>query len=446
MPSPHIAAFGVALILVSACSETSGPAAGTGGTPLGGTDGLGSGGVTATGGSGSSGSGGSVGGATGGSAAGGDPASGGAGAGPASTGGSGNGGGDSAGGSGTGGQQGSLGTVPTPDCDKPADLGVRMIGRHDGCVSGGVQFAWSGAGFVARFAGTGLSFTQDGPAGYATVVVDGVVQADLVTQDGEHSYAIASGLPAGEHVASVYRQGEASFGTTLLLSVTVADGSLLPPPPAPERHIEIFGDSITAGYGNEGDSTSCSFSAETENHYLTYGALLARSFGADLSTVAWSGKGVVVNYGGDTSTTLPEMADRANPHSTTSVWDYTLAPPPDLVLINLGTNDFSTESDPSHDAFVAGYQGLLEKIRARYPDTFILCTVGPLLTGSDLDSARAGIDAAVAARKQAGDAKVASHAMQTGNPDPGCDWHPSLATHQAMATELSGVITSALGW
>src|SRR5690606_11234126 len=177
------------------------------------------------------------------------------------------------------------------------------------------------------------------------------------------------------------------------------------------------------GYGNEGTDASCSFSADTENHYLSYGAVLARSLDAELSTVAWSGKGVVVNYGGDMSTPLSQMLDRAVGSPSTSVWDYTLAPEPDLVLFNLGTNDFSTANDPADETFTDVYATMLEAVRARYPSAYLMCTVGPLLGGTDLMKARSGIEAAIARRVAAGDDRISAFPMTTGNPSPGCDWH-----------------------
>ncbi len=340
---------------------------------------------------------------------------------------------------GTGGELGH----PEPDCPTSVNLGVRIVGRHSGCPEGATQTAWSGTGFVARFEGTGLSFSQSGSGVEYTVVVDGEVRDKLVTMAGQHTYEVVSGLDDGEHIVEVYRRSEASFGTTNLWSVEAIGGELLDPPPRPERFIEIFGDSITCGYGNEGEDTSCSFSIDTENHYMTYGAILARGFEAELSTVAWSGKGVVSNYGGDMGTTLPEMVDRVLPAAPSSSWDYSLLGEADLVIINLGTNDFSTDNDPTPEDFEAGYLSLLETLRARYPGAFILCTLGPLLTGSDLATAAGAIEGAIA---QMDDDEIAYHAMQTGNPSPGCDWHPSITTHEAMAAELSAVVTDELGW
>lgn len=344
------------------------------------------------------------------------------------------------------GEVGSGGALAMPDCAPPVDLGVRLIGRYDGCSPSGVRMAWSGTGFVARFEGTGLSMTQSGSAVQYTVLIDSVIQPVLKTQSGEQDYELASGLEPGEHVVEVYRRGEASFGATTLLSVNVTGGELLEPPPRSARRIEIFGDSITCGYGNEGPDATCPFSADTENHYLSYGAILARRYGADLSTVAWSGKGVVINYGGEVSTTLPEMVERAIPDAESSVWDYSLEPAPQVVIINLGTNDFSTENDPTPESFLEGYLGMLRSIRTRYPDAFILCTIGPLLSGPDLTKAQSGIESAVQELTGAGDAAVFAYKMQAGNANPGCDWHPGLATHEAMAEELAAVLGAQLRW
>ncbi len=290
-------------------------------------------------------------------------------------------------------------------------------------------------------------FEQDGPSVEYTVVVDGTVRNKVVSPSGRMTTTAVAGLAAGEHLVEVYRRGEASFGTTTLYAVKVEEsGFAAGPPSAKARHIEVVGDSITCGYGNEGADVSCPFSADTENHYMAYGAVLARTYEADVSTVAWSGKGIVKNYAGQEGPTLPALYERAIPDDEGSVWDFQGAPEPDLVVVNLGTNDYSTDDDPTDQAFVSGYGSLLALIRARYPETQILCTVGPLLSGADLDTARANIEAAVTARVTAGDLRVRAFRMTTANHDPGCDWHPSIATHTAMASELEPVVVELLAW
>lgn len=334
---------------------------------------------------------------------------------------------------------------PSSTCGQPKDLGVRLLGRYDGCREGGPRAAWSGTGFVARFTGTGLAVTLDGPPLIFTTVIDGNMRGEFTTTRGRQAYTVAAQLPPGEHVVEVTRQGEASFGASVLEAVTVSEGNLLPPPERPIRRIEVLGDSITAGYGNEGTTPSCGFSAETENHALTYGVLLSNALSAELSTVAWSGKGIVSNYGGNLVEPMPTLYDRADPNDASSVWDFS-AWQADAVIVNLSTNDYSTDHDPTDDAFVTTYTNLLATVRNRYPKAQIVCTVGPLLSGNDLKVAETNIQTAVNHRRAAGDQLVTFHAMRVPNQNPGCDWHPGLATHAAMARELTPVVRSLLGW
>lgn len=136
---------------------------------------------------------------------------------------------------------------------------------------------------------------------------------------------------------------------------------------------------------------------------------------------------------------------RVVPTEKRSLWNF--GPQAQLVLLNLSTNDFSANTDPTEAAFVVGFEALLTNIRSKYPAAYILCTVGPMLTGTDLTAkARPYIAAAVAARRAAGDLNVEAYEMTTPNPNPGCDSHPNLLTHQAMALELETKVRAVLGW
>lgn len=85
-------------------------------------------------------------------------------------------------------------------------------------------------------------------------------------------------------------------------------------------------------------------------------------------------------------------------------------------------------------------------IRVRYAGAHIFCSVGPLLAGTDLDTAQSNITAAVGSRVSAGDTTVTFHPMTAANAEPGCDWHPSLETHRLMAERLQPVVAVKLGW
>lgn len=324
---------------------------------------------------------------------------------------------------------------------------VRFVGRVDTSDPNAARFAWSGSGLVARFEGTSLAVRMGGGQEY-TVVIDGVVAPKFIPTGGLDT--IAQGLAPGVHEVQLYRRTEAHLGESIFLGLKVGAGELLEPPAAPARRLEIVGDSISAAYGNEGADRTCGFTAQTQNHYLSYGALAARAVGAELVTVAWSGKGVVCNYGDEPDSCtapLPEYYDRVLPARPTSRWDSSRFQP-HAVVVNLGTNDFSTDQDPTETEFEAAYGALLGRIRAANADAVILCTIGPMLFGDDLAKARSSIARAVQARVDAGDAKVKVFELAPTDPANGygCDWHPSLQTHRVMADTLTAVLRAELGW
>ncbi|HEX3694707.1 MAG TPA: SGNH/GDSL hydrolase family protein [Polyangia bacterium] len=323
---------------------------------------------------------------------------------------------------------------------------VRFVGRFDRSDPAGPRFAWSGSGMIARFSGTSVGIKLNGAQQY-TVLIDGVLKPKLLPAAGGALSPIASGLSAGEHVVEIYRRTEANQGEAQFLGFDFGGGTLLAPPPTPTRRIEMIGDSITCAYGIEGANMNCTYTEDTQDQYLAYGSIAARNAGADVVTVAWSGKGVVCNYGDDPTSCvdpLPIYYDRTLPERADSHWDFSQWQP-QVVVINLGTNDFSTAVDPTPAQFSTAYQTFLQHIRSKYPTALILCTVAPLLGGSDLTTARAAIDAAVAAT---GDANIKSFTMDPTDPADGygCDYHPSVKTHQKMAAVLTAKLKTELGW
>ena len=248
----------------------------------------------------------------------------------------------------------------------------------------------------------------------------------------------------------IMKYSEAAFGAVGIASLTV-EGEILPPPGAKEKRIEVIGDSITCGYGIEGTVEKDTFTTEQENPWEAYGCRIARMLDADFSLISWSGNGIVSHYVEETvneprndEALMPELycyedysADlRRGKNRAEYIKRDFLAYRPQLIIINLGTNDGSyTRNIPARDrAFINGYVNFLRQIREVNPDANILCTIGLMRTETN-----ALVKEAVERVNAFGDRKVyfKEAFLQNGEVDGiGADWHPTKATQKKFAEYL----------
>jgi lysophospholipase L1-like esterase len=339
----------------------------------------------------------------------------------------------------------------TPPTDSASDAvvgpksDIHFIGRFDKSDPAGPKFEWSGSAIRTRFSGTGIDVKLGGSANvFFQVVLDGV-PTQVIKTSGAASYSLASGLPDAEHDVMLYRRVEAFFGAVQFLGFTVTGGKpLIPTPPQYTRHIEFIGDSITCGYGDEGTSPTCTFTGDTENEYLSYAGLTARSLSAEQITTAWSGIGVWRDYGGSTTDQMPVRYERTLPEVSTSKWDFAQWTA-DVVVINLGTNDFA-KGDPGTN-YTTALTNFVKQVRGHYAKAEIFLTIGPMLSGTSLDKARTYVTGVQSTLTTAGDTHIdfVEYAQQVTG-EIGCDYHPNLVTHQKMATKLTAAIKAKMGW
>ncbi|HVW23869.1 MAG TPA: SGNH/GDSL hydrolase family protein [Polyangiaceae bacterium] len=322
---------------------------------------------------------------------------------------------------------------------------VRVVGRTDGDPKA-PRFEWSGVSIEARFKGTSVQADMDGGNdNYFEVIVDGQTQPKVATTSGRRKVPIVSGLSDGEHDVVIWRRTEANNAApTQFFGLDLGGGTLLPVTP-PAHKLEVIGDSITCGYGDEGVGPSCSFSYDTENDYLAYGSVAARALGADLFTECWSGKGMYRNIGGDMTETMPALFQRTIPTDSTSTWNFSWIP--DAVVIDLGTNDFA-KGDPGQP-YVNAYEAFVSNLRTRYPNAYVFLVIGPMTSGTSLTTARGYLDQVVKARSDAGDKRVKQILVDPQDQSKngiGCDYHPSVATHDAMGKAIAAAIKTTMGW
>lgn len=323
----------------------------------------------------------------------------------------------------------------------------RFVGRWVAEPDAGMRCSWSGTYVVGRFKGTRISARiKDEGFNLFQVVIDGETKKVLRTDKakGEALYLLAEGLGDGVHEISLHRRTEPKVGEAVFYGFDAGpDGKLLPPAPAPERRLELVGDSITNGYGNEGPSGTCGYVNSEQNELATYGAITAKNLHADHTNIAWSGKSIHE---------MRVLFDKALPQRKDSpVWDYSRYQP-QVVVINLGTNNFANV-DPGEALYVRVYEELVHVVRAAYPKAFIVCALGPMLTNVYPE----GRNALTKARKYM---KVAMTKLRESDknidfiefPEQnhanglGCGFHPSLKTHQLMAEQLTAFLKERMGW
>jgi lysophospholipase L1-like esterase len=323
------------------------------------------------------------------------------------------------------------GTVEPPLAD------VHLNGRFDLTDPARPRSAWSGSTVRARWTGTGISVQLDSEGeNYLEVVVDGE-HSVIQTAWGEETFALASGLAPGEHEVEVFRRSEAHANAVSFLGFVVEGGALVPSAWPWSHRLEFIGDSITAGYGVLGLDQNCSFSYDTESAYLSWASVAARDLGAAAHLIAWSGKGVYQNYGGDTEELMPVLYERTIPTEADSQWGFTVAA--EAVIIHLGTNDFSVAVDQGQ--FEAAYEDLILQVRGHHPDAAIYCVGGEFLNATATTYLGNVITAL-------GDPDV--HLLDLPGAEDtegwGCDWHPSAATHDRVGRLVADRLRTDLGW
>lgn len=343
---------------------------------------------------------------------------------------------------------GPIDAAPDARADGGADAGpteqVHFVGRFDLSDPSAPSFSFPGTAVMATFDGTGVDvdLETNGQDTFA-IVIDGALSRTVKPPQGRAVRPLANGLAAGRHDVALYKRTESFVGVARFRGFSVHDGALVATPfPFPHR-IEIVGDSISCGYGAEGQGPSCPFVADQETEFGAWGAVAARALGAARSTVCYSGKGLTRNYGGGTSVLMGEIWQRTLGDMPNPRWSFASTPAPDVVVINLGTNDFSV-GDPGK-AFEDAYLAMLTDVRSRYPSAWIVCAAGTMLGASELAKADAYIQSAVA---RLGDKRVSTLdlGVQQQSDGIGCDWHPSLATQQKMGAALAAHIKSVMGW
>lgn len=344
----------------------------------------------------------------------------------------------------------------------PTDQHILYTGRISFTNPERPTWNYPGIQIIAAFEGTSLRMMAKPRSGYFMAQID---QAEpfKVAFRGERDSVVtlATALPEGRHLVRLmyiiegYEFFPEFWGFVLDKGRQLIDAPLLP-----SRKIEFIGNSITCGYGNEGLKKEEHFDYATENHYYSYASIAARNLEAQHWVVARSGIGAYRNYdgpkAGNPESCMPVQYEytgyawkpelRKEPTFLREKWDFSRYQP-DVVCINLGTNDLST-LNYDLSLLKQGYQKLLKQVRQHNPKAKIVFLTGSMLYNQELQIAKQLLDEVTTEAHKAGDKGVYRFDMApiNGNEFLGNDWHPNVYQDEKMANELTAYLRKLMKW
>lgn len=284
----------------------------------------------------------------------------------------------------------------------------------------------------------------------AVLVDNTVILDDIMSEPTRTVEAFASDSPQS-HIIKIIHLSEARRGAVGVKSITVTSDAADPVAPtvAKDLSIEFIGDSITCAYGVEAAGYDEPFKTTTENFMKSYAYLAAQALDADYATVCYSGHGIVSGWTDgpekNEDMLLPPLygivaKEYPQPWNTASR-DY------DVVVINLGTNDFTyTSTDEARmREFSCGYADFLAQVREHNPNAHIVCTLGTMGCQELYPCLEQAVDDF---RASTGDDRITCYLSQevdVAADGVGTMGHPNAVTQQKSADRLVEVIRESVG-
>lgn len=283
------------------------------------------------------------------------------------------------------------------------------------------------------------------------VEIDGVMEYTPIACGEKQWLTVAKALPKGNHVIRISKSTDANNNRIIFYRITFAGRAV----PAKQRshRVEFVGDSITAGIGvfKPGQPEFDRFGLVAS--YYAYPRMAMERLKADYYCVAnggWRFGRETCTVPGEEDHYLGHIYDKNSMSSPLGAYDF--AWKPELVVINLGTNDANHlkggDRIYTKEQYISGVHAMIDKIRRHNPDAVIMWAYGAMgctydMPNGDLESwLTESID--LYNREKATSTQVSYVHLP---PDQGGLWaHPSEEGHKKIAAVLADAICQRMGW
>lgn len=346
---------------------------------------------------------------------------------------------------------------------------VKRIGRNllvgdvlwTALSASGVAFEFSGSDLEITIQGSNNALMPDNHINYARVAV--FVNGERVVDDcincAKKSYKIFEGQATSKAQVQIMKVSESPMSAVGIEPLCCDDAAVVMPIPAKARTMEFIGDSITCGYGTDDPDLAHTFSTATEDVTKAYAYKTAKLLDADYSLFSASGYGIISGYTPDpnvrTANELipPYYESQCFSRDTFGEagfpdkipWDFAEYQP-DVIVINLGTNDdsFCQDTIEKQEEYVAQYIAFLKTVRKNNPGAEIFCVLG--LMGDRLYPRVCEV--AEKYTKETGDTHVNTVHIpeQDGSVGYVVDYHPLPQFHTMAAEVVAVAIKEKMNW
>ena len=329
------------------------------------------------------------------------------------------------------------------------------------CFSGsGAEFVFEGRRCEVVIAGDSNAAkpNDEGNKVRIAIYVNGERVVDDMIDAKEKTYTVVDAAQAQMNTVRIVKLSETAMSTCGIREIRVDSEDGIRPAAARAHRIEFIGDSITCGYGVDDEVAEHHFSTATEDVTRAYAYRTAEMLGADYSMVSISGYGIISGYTATgeekvVAQQLPKFYEKLGfsygtyqkKIAASVKWDFS-AFVPELIVINLGTNDdsYTLLNADRREEYRAAYVEFLKVVRANNPEAKILCTLG--IMG---DRLYAMVYKAVTDyTAETGDTNIACMKFDVQKASDGyvADWHPTSVTHEKAAQKLTAEIRKLMGW